>query len=79
MGEAQAMSDLGPLFGADLTGAEVRYLTESEWIRNEEDVLLRRSKIGLAMSPQARVGPDGVHQGPRLTVRPCKSCGPGRP
>ena len=54
MGEAQALSDLGPLFGAGLTGAEVRYLTESEWIRNEEAVLLRRSKIGIAMLPQAR-------------------------
>jgi glycerol-3-phosphate dehydrogenase len=54
MGEARAMADLGPLFGADLTGAEVRYLTGCEWARSEEDVLLRRSKIGQAMSPQGR-------------------------
>jgi glycerol-3-phosphate dehydrogenase len=54
MGEARELTDLGPLFGADLTGAEVRYLTDCEWARTEEDVLLRRSKVGLAMSPQGR-------------------------
>lgn len=54
IGEARALADLGPLFGADLTGAEVRYLTQSEWARNEEDVLLRRSKVGPAMSLQGR-------------------------
>lgn len=54
IGEARTLADLGPLFGADLTGAEVRYLTQSEWARGEEDVLFRRSKVGPAMSPQGR-------------------------
>jgi glycerol-3-phosphate dehydrogenase len=54
LGDAQSMTDLGPLFGQDLTGAEVRYLTSCEWARTEDDVLTRRSKLGLAISPQAR-------------------------
>jgi glycerol-3-phosphate dehydrogenase len=52
--EAQSLTDLGPLFGQDLTGAEVRYLTSCEWARTEDDVLMRRSKVGSAMSPQGR-------------------------
>ena len=54
IGEARVLADLGPLFGADLTGAEVRHLMQCEWARNEEDVLLRRSKVGPVMSPQGR-------------------------
>jgi len=41
------MDDLGPRFADDLTGAEVRYLLENEWAQNADDVLWRRSKIGL--------------------------------
>ena len=41
------MDDLGPRFAGDLTGAEVRYMVENEWARNADDVLWRRSKIGL--------------------------------
>ena len=44
---AQSMDDLGPRFGGDLTGAEVRYLVENEWAFGAEDVLWRRSKLGL--------------------------------
>ena len=36
----------------DLTGAEVRYLMRREWARFPDDVLWRRSKLGLTM-PQA--------------------------
>ncbi|HUL90650.1 MAG TPA: glycerol-3-phosphate dehydrogenase [Pseudolabrys sp.] len=45
--DAQRMDDLGPCFAADLTAAEVRYLVENEWARSADDVLWRRSKIGL--------------------------------
>ena len=44
---AQSMDDLGPRFAGDLTGAEVRYLVENEWAVSAEDVLWRRSKLGL--------------------------------
>ena len=31
LGPARCLDDLGPCLGADLTGAEVRYLMEREW------------------------------------------------
>jgi glycerol-3-phosphate dehydrogenase len=54
LGEATNLNDLGPLFGQDLTAAEVRYQMRCEWARNADDVLMRRSRLGLAMSPQGR-------------------------
>ncbi|QIB34140.1 glycerol-3-phosphate dehydrogenase [Ancylobacter pratisalsi] len=50
--EAQGPSDLGTVFGADLTEAEVRYLMREEWARTAEDVLWRRSKLGLHFSAE---------------------------
>ncbi|PZQ79122.1 MAG: glycerol-3-phosphate dehydrogenase [Ancylobacter novellus] len=44
---ARSAADLGRVFGADLTEAEVRYLMREEWARTAEDVLWRRSKLGL--------------------------------
>jgi glycerol-3-phosphate dehydrogenase len=38
------------VLGADLTGAEVRYLMGHEWAQTEDDVLWRRSKLGLRFS-----------------------------
>ena len=52
LGPAKHVDDLGPRLGADLTGAEVRYLMEHEWARTADDVLWRRSKLGLRVSPQ---------------------------
>jgi glycerol-3-phosphate dehydrogenase len=37
-----------------LTGAEVRYLMEKEWARFPDDILWRRTKLGLTMSPADR-------------------------
>jgi glycerol-3-phosphate dehydrogenase len=54
LGDATARADLGPAFGAELTGAEVRYLMAREWARFPEDILWRRSKLGLTMPPQDR-------------------------
>ena len=45
--DAKSMDELGPRFVDDLTAAEVRYLVEKEWAQNADDVLWRRSKIGL--------------------------------
>ena len=47
LGSARAMEDLGERFTGDLTAAEVRYLVEQEWAQCAEDVLWRRSKLGL--------------------------------
>ncbi len=43
-------SDWGEQFGADLTEREVRYLIDNEWARSADDVLWRRSKLGLRLS-----------------------------
>ena len=50
LGTAKCLDDLGPRFGTNLTGAEVRYLMAHEWAQTAEDVLWRRSKLGLVMS-----------------------------
>ena len=47
---ATRMDDLGARFGADLTAAEVRYLMTNEWAQTSDDVLWRRSKLGLRIS-----------------------------
>jgi len=49
LGEAKDRADLGPAFGPELTGAEVRYLMRCEWARFPDDILWRRSKLGLTM------------------------------
>jgi glycerol-3-phosphate dehydrogenase len=54
LGQAQSMNDLRPFFTGDLTGAEVHYLVENEWARSAEDVLWRRSKLGLIATPEER-------------------------
>lgn len=49
---ARSESDLGRHFGATLYEREVRYLIDTEWARTAEDILWRRSKLGLRMSPE---------------------------
>ncbi|MEL6522827.1 MAG: glycerol-3-phosphate dehydrogenase [Pseudomonadota bacterium] len=50
LGDAKTIADLGPEFGATLTGREVNWLMEREFARTAEDVLWRRSKLGLRLS-----------------------------
>jgi glycerol-3-phosphate dehydrogenase len=54
LGDAKSRADLGPAFGPVLTGAEVRYLMGKEWARFPDDILWRRSKLGLTMPPGDR-------------------------
>jgi glycerol-3-phosphate dehydrogenase len=49
LGDAKSRAELGPTFGPELTGAEVRYLMAKEWARFPDDILWRRSKLGLTM------------------------------
>jgi glycerol-3-phosphate dehydrogenase len=42
---------LGEHFGSDLYQAEVDYLIRHEWATQAEDILWRRSKLGLRVSP----------------------------
>jgi glycerol-3-phosphate dehydrogenase len=50
LGSAKTQEELGTRFGADLTEVEVRYLMQYEWAENSDDVLWRRSKLGLLFS-----------------------------
>jgi glycerol-3-phosphate dehydrogenase len=50
--QATSLDDLGLNFGADLTAAEVRYLMTKEWAQTADDVLWRRSKLGLRLSAE---------------------------
>jgi len=54
LGEAKERSDLGPAFGPELSGAEVRYLMAKEWARFPDDILWRRTKLGMTMPPADR-------------------------
>src|SRR5260370_5743076 len=47
---ARTTTDLGMAFGATLTEAEVRYLMGQEFARTADDVLWRRTKLGLVFS-----------------------------
>lgn len=47
---------LGRTFGAGLSEREVRYLIESEWARTAEDILWRRTKLGLRLTAQQAAG-----------------------
>lgn len=47
---AGSWSDLGLVYGQGLSEAEVRYLIDREWARTAEDILWRRTKLGLRMT-----------------------------
>ena len=51
LGSAQTSDDLGIQFGATLTEREVTWLIENEFARTVEDIIWRRSKLGLRLSP----------------------------
>ncbi|MEP7312342.1 MAG: glycerol-3-phosphate dehydrogenase [Pseudomonadota bacterium] len=50
LNDAHAPCDLGHDLGAGLTSAEVRYLVRHEWARTTDDILWRRTKLGLQRS-----------------------------
>jgi glycerol-3-phosphate dehydrogenase len=58
LGSATSTADLGRCFGADLYEREVAWLMANEWAREAEDVLWRRTKLGLKLSPEEVVGLD---------------------
>ena len=47
LGNAQSLADLREDFGHGLTGAEVDYVVAQEWARTADDILWRRTKLGL--------------------------------
>ncbi|SLN57986.1 Aerobic glycerol-3-phosphate dehydrogenase [Roseivivax jejudonensis] len=53
LGDATAQGDLGRDFGETLTEAEVRWLMRHEYARTAEDVLFRRTRLGIRMTDDA--------------------------
>jgi glycerol-3-phosphate dehydrogenase len=51
---AASLEDLGEDFGAGLTAREVDWLVEHEWATTADDILWRRTKIGLVTGPETR-------------------------
>jgi glycerol-3-phosphate dehydrogenase len=49
LGKAQTIADLGEDFGATLTAVEVDWLIDHEYAQTAEDVLWRRTKLGLRL------------------------------
>lgn len=54
LGAARSWADLGGDLGVGLSRAEIAYLQTHEWARSAEDILWRRTKVGLHMSPSQR-------------------------
>ena len=46
------MEELGEYFGGELYAAEVDYLVENEWVQQADDLLYRRTKLGLVLTEQ---------------------------
>jgi glycerol-3-phosphate dehydrogenase len=58
LGNARSMADLGKSFGATLTEREVNYLISVEWALSAEDIVWRRSKLGLRLTAEEIAGLD---------------------
>lgn len=56
LGERRTVLDLGHHFGAGLYRREVEYLVQAEWAISAEDILWRRTKLGLRMNDQEVAG-----------------------
>jgi len=54
LGDARVWADLGQDFGAGLTQREVDWLVRTEWAVSAEDILWRRSKLGLRVTHEQR-------------------------
>ncbi|MCC1492957.1 glycerol-3-phosphate dehydrogenase [Cognatishimia sp. F0-27] len=50
LGDAKTADDLGEAFGATITEAELHWLMSHEYARTAEDVVWRRSKLGLRLN-----------------------------
>lgn len=76
LGSSKSMGDLGQLFGDTLTEAEVRYLMTEEWALTADDVVWRRSKLGLRLTPAEIAALDDWMTARRAaTARPLREAG----
>lgn len=49
--QATSVNDLGQHFGAGFYESELRYLIEQEWAQTLDDIIWRRTKLGLLLTP----------------------------
>jgi glycerol-3-phosphate dehydrogenase len=68
LGTARSAADLGQDFGATLTEAEVNWLMRHEWAQRAEDVVWRRSKLGLRLTPDQIAALDAFMTGRAATL-----------
>ncbi|RCW87201.1 glycerol-3-phosphate dehydrogenase [Paracoccus lutimaris] len=69
LGDAKSLSDLGRDFGAGLTEAEVNWLVRNEYALSAQDILWRRTKLGLHMNnEQVRALDDFIAAMPAATA-----------
>ncbi|WP_051378835.1 glycerol-3-phosphate dehydrogenase [Derxia gummosa] len=54
LGDARCLDDLGAEISPGLREAELRHLTAEEWARTADDILWRRSKLGLHATPASK-------------------------
>lgn len=54
LGDAKGIDDLGEDFGGGLCERELEWLIAHEWAQSADDILWRRSKCGLHMTPAQR-------------------------
>jgi glycerol-3-phosphate dehydrogenase len=54
LAQSVTKEDLGEDFGATLSETEVRFLINEEWAASAEDILWRRTKLGLHMTAQQK-------------------------
>ena len=66
LGDSRDRRDLGQDFGGGLSQAEVNYSMDREWARTPEDMLWRRTKLGLKVDASG-VAALGDHMKSRLT------------
>ncbi len=60
----RGVTDLGEDLGAGLTATEIRWMRDHEWARTAEDVLWRRSKLGLHAGPELAAKVEAVLNAP---------------
>lgn len=51
LGDARTVADLGRDFGGGLYAREIEYLVANEWAETADDILWRRTKLGLHLPP----------------------------
>ena len=55
LAQHNSLADLGQHFGSELYAAEVDYLIANEWVQQADDLLYRRTKLGLVLSKDAQL------------------------